>query len=79
MIGVCRAHQRRGLARTLLHEVHQLAQLSPAGTGVSLTTEDPRNVAFYQRQGYEIIGHTQVTSELQAWSFFRPNGAPGYP
>lgn len=75
MIGVCRAHQRRGLARTLLHQVHHLAQQSPAATGVSLTTEDERNVSFYQRQGYQVIGHRQISPELQAWSFFRPNEA----
>ncbi len=77
MIGVCRAHQRRGLARTLLYEVHRMAQESPSATGISLTTEDERNVSFYQRQGYEIIGHRQVGSDLQAWSFFRPKDAPG--
>ncbi|HEY0673134.1 MAG TPA: GNAT family N-acetyltransferase [Longimicrobiales bacterium] len=73
MIGVRRAFQRSGLARQLLNEVHEMAKRSPSVTGVSLTTEDERNVPLYQRHGYQIIGETQIAPGLKTWSFFRPN------
>jgi GNAT superfamily N-acetyltransferase len=73
MLGVRRGHQRGGLASALLQRVHDLTESSGKWEGVSLTTEDPRNVPFYERQGYHIIGQRQVAPELQAWSFFRPN------
>ncbi|HET9440708.1 MAG TPA: GNAT family N-acetyltransferase [Longimicrobiales bacterium] len=73
MIGVRRAFQRSGLARQLLSEVHEMAKRSPSVTGVSLTTEDERNVPLYQRHGYQVIGEKQIAPGLKTWSFFRPN------
>ena len=73
MLGVRRAHQRGGLARALLHQVHELARESSVWQGVSLTTESPRNVSFYECQGYQVIGQREVAPGLQAWSFWRPN------
>jgi GNAT superfamily N-acetyltransferase len=71
MIGVKRAYQGKGLARRLLEAVHQLAAQTSDCQGVSLTTEDPRNVTFYQHLGYDVIGQAPITSAVQAWSFFR--------
>jgi GNAT superfamily N-acetyltransferase len=73
MLGVRRAHQRGGLARALLDGVHGMARASDKWTGVSLTTESPRNVSFYERQGYQIIGQREVAPGWQAWSFWRSN------
>jgi ribosomal protein S18 acetylase RimI-like enzyme len=73
MIGVRREYQGQGLARRLLEQVHELAAQSGTAEGVSLTTEHPQNVAFYQHLGYHIIGQAQIAPGLQAWSFFRPN------
>jgi GNAT superfamily N-acetyltransferase len=73
MIGVRRAHQRGGLARALLNEVHNLARTGGRWEGVSLTTENPRNVPFYEGQGYQVIGECDVAPGLRAWSFWRPN------
>jgi GNAT superfamily N-acetyltransferase len=74
MIGVRTPQRGTGLARRLLAEVHALSERTAGSRGVSLTTEDPRNVQFYERQGYEVIGNARITDDLQAWSFFRPNG-----
>jgi hypothetical protein len=41
--------------------------------GVSLTTEEPRNVTFYQHLGYQIIGEGSITPEMRTWGFFRYN------
>jgi GNAT superfamily N-acetyltransferase len=73
MLGVRRAFQGQGLARLLLEEVHRLSEQHPDSTGVSLTTEDARNITFYQHLGYQVIGEARVTRELQTWSFFRRN------
>ena len=71
MIGVRRSHQGRGLARPLLDAVHEMSRLDPRSTGVSLTTEDPKNVALYRHFGYRVVGHTRVADALETWGFFR--------
>ena len=73
MIGVLAPHRGTGLARRLLHEAHELARVSGDLEGVTLTTEDPRNVAFYQHLGYQVVGHASISPELETRSFFRPN------
>lgn len=71
MIGVRRAQQRLGLARELLDAVHRLAGDDPQSAGVSLTTERPENVPFYEHFGYQVVGHTRVTAGLETWGLFR--------
>lgn len=78
MIGVRRSHQGRGLARPLLEAVHGLADAEPSSSGVTLTTEDRRNLPLYERFGYERVGHEVVAPGLETWGFFRP-AAPGSP
>jgi hypothetical protein len=51
-----------------------MSAADPASAGVTLNTEDPRNVALYQHLGYEIIGHAAVAAELETWGFFRRTG-----
>jgi len=71
MIGVLRSHAGRGLARRLLDAVHELSRSEPGSSGVSLTTEDPSNVALYEYFGYEIVGHAKVSDGFETWAFFR--------
>ena len=70
MIGVRGAYRGRGLARQLLETVHALCEQSPVAEGVSLTTEDPRNVALYQHLGYRVVGEARIADDLYTWSFF---------
>lgn len=77
MIGVRRLHAGRGFARRLLDAVHALSQNDPASRGVTLCTEDPRNVAIYQHVGYKIIGHARVNGQMETWGLFRANQAWG--
>lgn len=70
MIGVLPAHQGKGYARALLDFVHERSQAHADSLGVSLTTEDPRNVAFYEHLGYKITDHARLGS-LETWNFFR--------
>jgi GNAT superfamily N-acetyltransferase len=75
MLGVRRSHAGRGLGRRLLDEVHAMSRRDPESTGVTLSTEDPKNVPLYQHVGYEVIGHARVTDDLETWSFFRRDDA----
>ena len=74
MLGVRRAWAGQGVARPLLLGVQQMAADDPASAGVSLTTEVERNVAFYEHFGYQCVGHTRLTPDLETWAFVRPNG-----
>jgi GNAT superfamily N-acetyltransferase len=71
MLGVRRTHQKRGAARLLLDAVHALSARSTESTGVSLTTGDPVNVAFYERFGYRIVAEAAVGGAFTTWGFFR--------
>jgi len=72
MIGVRRTHQGRGLSRRLLEAAHALAGSDPHSTGVSLSTEHPRNLSLYAHFGYRVLGHVRVADFLETWSLFRP-------
>jgi GNAT superfamily N-acetyltransferase len=71
MIGVRPRAQRRGLGRRLIEHVHGLSREDPASQGVTLTTEDPVNLPFYERLGYRITGHAEIAPGLETWGFFR--------
>jgi len=73
MIGVLPTHQGRGLARRLLDHVRHISIITPGSEGVTLTTEDPANVAFYEKFGYEIVGHARVTEDFETWGMFKGN------
>ena len=72
MIGVRRAHAGTGLGRRLLESVRRLSEEDPRSAGVSLTTENPRNVELYRHFGYDVVGHAPVGPELETWGMFLP-------
>jgi ribosomal protein S18 acetylase RimI-like enzyme len=73
MIGVRRGGQGSGRGRLLLDHVHAFSRDDPASAGVSLSTENPRNVALYEHVGYVVKGHTVVSRELETWALYRPD------
>ena len=75
MIGVRRSQAGQGFGRVLLEAVHYLAALDPGSSGVTLTTEEPRNLSLYRKFGYRVLGHTRVSDELESWSLYRPKPA----
>lgn len=75
MIGVRRSHAGRGLGRLLLKTVHDLSARDPDSAGVTLTTEDPRNVPLYEHFGYRVVGRATVEDAVETWGFFRPDVA----
>ena len=70
MIGVRRAQKGSGLGRVLLEAVRQIAEDNPGYSGVSLTTENPRNVDLYQHFGYEVVGQGRFGPNLETWGMF---------
>jgi GNAT superfamily N-acetyltransferase len=76
MLGVRRAHAGRGIGRILLDEVHRISREHPESTGVSLSTEDPKNVLLYQHCGYQVRFHERVSQALETWILFRPDDSP---
>jgi L-amino acid N-acyltransferase YncA len=74
MIGVRRSHAGRGLGGGLLDAVHRMSASHPQSRGVSLTTEDPANVALYRHFGYDIVAHERIAAGLETWGFYRPDG-----
>jgi GNAT superfamily N-acetyltransferase len=70
MIGVRRAQKGTGLGRVLLDAVRELAEDNPMYSGVSLTTENPRNVDLYQHFGYDVVGEGQFGPNLKTWGMF---------
>jgi len=73
MLGVRRTHAGQGVGRLLLDEVHRLSREHPESTGVSLSTEDPKNVLLYEHCGYEVRFHERVSPALETWILFRPD------
>jgi GNAT superfamily N-acetyltransferase len=72
MIGVIREAQGRGHARTLLEAVHAMSHADPESSGVSLTTETPKNLPFYEHFGYRILGRGETPDGgLVTWTLFR--------
>ncbi len=73
MIGVIPREQGRGYAGRLLERLHAMSEADPASTGVSLSTEDPANVSYYERAGYRVLAEADVGA-IHTWCMFRPDG-----
>lgn len=69
MIGVRRDRKGSGLGRVLLEAVRRLAEAEPAWDGVSLTTENPRNVDLYRHFGYDVVGRGTFGPH-QTWGLY---------
>lgn len=74
MIGVRPAHTGQGLARPLMDAVRALAEADPDSQGVSLTTENPRNVELYRHFGFAVIAEARPAADLKTWGMFQPIG-----
>lgn len=81
MIGVRQSWTGAGLGRALLESVRRSAEDDPPTSGVSLTTENPRNVELYRHFGFEVVGHRVIgeyhrgdgeTTVLETWGLFLP-------
>lgn len=69
--------QGRGIGKALLAEVHRRAAQARGIVSVSLTTQSPRNVALYERAGYEVTAHGWIGGEVESWAMLRRNADRG--
>lgn len=70
LLGVDTPLQGRGIGSALLQPV--LAKADATGTPCYTETEQPKNVPFYQRHGFEVVVDTvEPTSGLRLWTFRR--------
>lgn len=78
VLGVDPDHHGRGYGRMLLEAVHSLAASHPTSTGIALDTENPANLAFYQRFGYSLSAVSSLAG-TKIYHFFRPVGPDDLP
>jgi ribosomal protein S18 acetylase RimI-like enzyme len=69
MLGVEPDQQGRGIGSRLLSCLLQQADSTHAA--IRVDTNDPANVSFYERHGFEVIFQTWVTPQLGQWAFRR--------
>jgi hypothetical protein len=58
----------------LLEEVARLAEADGDSAGVSLSTENSRNVELYRHFGYRVVGEAEVAEGLVTWGMMRGAG-----
>ncbi len=69
-----RSHAGRGLGG-LLKETQAVSLADPESLGVSLSTEDSKDVPLYEHCGYQVVGYGRVLNGPETWLFFRPDAA----
>jgi len=72
MIGTVPEHQGVGHGSAILDAVAQMSLEHPDSRGVYLTTETEGNVFLYRRNGYAVLGETDV-DDVHSWCMFRQN------
>ncbi|WP_416148972.1 GNAT family N-acetyltransferase [Salipaludibacillus sp. HK11] len=71
MIGVEPSYQKTGTGKKVLREIHEIAKSSQPSYTIALDTENPQNVAYYQRLGYELRG-TKMIDGLNVYCMIKP-------
>jgi len=72
MVGTRPSSQGRGYGRKLMERVAEMSRARPESAGVTLTTEVPENLRFYERLGYRVLGSAEV-GNITTWFHFRKN------
>lgn len=65
LLGVASGFQRRGVGSDLLRYVIDLA--AERKRRLTATTEDPANLGFYARHGFEVTGEVRLSGKLTIW------------
>ncbi len=71
LLGVRRAHQGAGIGRRLVDEVQRLSRDHPLSEGVDLVTSGEKNLRFYRKLGFGVIGDAEVAPGLVVSVLFR--------
>jgi GNAT superfamily N-acetyltransferase len=71
MLGVHPDHQGKGYSRQILEATREMSVRDRRSTGICLSTEDRKNVEFYEHFGYRIIAEMKI-DKLRSWCMFLP-------
>jgi ribosomal protein S18 acetylase RimI-like enzyme len=72
-IGVAPASQGKGIGSSLIQPI--LEQADAGGTACYLETEMERNIRFYEKHGFEVVGGGKVPElGIQVWAMVREPG-----
>jgi ribosomal protein S18 acetylase RimI-like enzyme len=71
MIGVDPQHQGRHYGIALLEHLNTMASVRPDLIGNYLETATERNVAYYERAGYQVLGEMKPLG-VRMWRMMRP-------
>jgi len=71
-IGVDPACQGHGHGGVLLRAIHERSDADPTSAGVALDTQNPGNVALYERFGYRVTREEDI-GPLHSWCMYRSN------
>ena len=77
MLGVASGAHGAGHGGRLLAAALELAAKDPVAQAVDLTTEDPANLGFYTRRGFEVTGQRRVCPTLETWTLVAARRADG--
>jgi ribosomal protein S18 acetylase RimI-like enzyme len=69
-IGMDPSYQGKGFGKLMLDYLHTLVKSEPASCGIGLDTENPHNVALYERFGYKVT-ETRVIGPVTIFNMFR--------
>jgi len=70
-IGVDPQYGAKGYGGEILGVFHRIADADPSSVGAWLDTENPRNIHWYRKHGYQVVAETQFY-DLTIWGMFRP-------
>ncbi len=77
LIGVDPIHQGKGLGSALMQQA--LVQCDRDHTPAYLESSNPRNVPFYERHGFEVLGAVQVGTSPSIYPMLRKPRSPAGP
>jgi len=72
IIGVLPECQGMGFAQKLIDEVKSMSKKHTESQGVALSTENPRNIPYYQKHSFQVTGESDV-EELHTWLMYWEN------
>ena len=75
MIGVRNNVRGKGYGRILMENIHSMSTNDDQSQGVTLTTENEKNISFYEHLGYQVVGTAAVSDSMRSWGFYRVNKA----
>ncbi len=68
-------HQGKGYAAALIERFREISAADHHSQAVVLSTEDPGNLPFYRKKGFEIIADAEA-GDLRTWCLVPPMPGP---